>query len=318
MVPSCGRAVQRRGHPPRHLRGGPLSGRAGTAPVRRGVGVGVLLVVLGAVSLFHAPAAVAHEFRVTVIVPDGPDGDEAWAGVRFAVDRSPDVSHPSGVESGDHLGGVDVELEVLRARRAGGDLESELRAALSRGSSIVALIGSDNTSADARVGEVAAEADAVFVASRVATAPPAGSIVMMPRSDGHTGRAADVEAAFTAAHGRAATDFVLAGYDVATLIDTLVAALGHNLEPGDIGTEVVRRTDNVLTSTVATIAGGGSDAGEAAASGTPRDERADARTGVPLVVFVASGATLALATLALLRHRRRRDRGVPRGSESPP
>lgn len=272
----------------------------------------MLLVVLAAASLFHAPAAVAHEFRVTVIVADGPAGDEAWAGFRLAVDRSPDVSHPSGVESGDHLGGVDVELELLRAGRVGRDLETELRASLSRGSSIVVLIGSDETSGAARVGNVVAAADAVVVASGFETTLPAGSIVMMPRrSDDPAGPAADVEAAFAAAHGRAATQSVLAGYDAAALVDTLVAELGHDVGPGDIDAEVVRRTDKVLASTVATIAPGRSDAGDAAASGTPPDETADATTGVPLAVFVASGAALGLAALALLWHRRRHDRAAP-------
>lgn len=278
------------------------------------MGIGVLVVVLAAASLYRPPAASAHEFRVTVIVADGPDGDEAWAGFRLAVDRSPDVSHPSGVESGDHLGGVDVELELLRAGRVGGDLETELRASLSRGSGIVVLTGSDKVPGAARVGTVVADADAdaVLVASGVETALPAGSIVMTQRrSDGPAGQAADVEAAFTAAHGRAATQSVLAGYDAAALVDALVAELGHDFGPRDIDAEIVRGAGEMLTSTVATIASGRSEAGEAAASGTSPEETAETTTGVPVAVFVVAGSALALAALAVLRHRRRPVRAVP-------
>jgi len=63
-----------------------------------------------------ATPASADEFTIAILVDPGVEagaGATFMEGFQIAVDQSPDVSHPEGVEGGDHLGSMDVVMLVV-------------------------------------------------------------------------------------------------------------------------------------------------------------------------------------------------------------
>jgi len=100
-----------------HL-GGPVMLRGSRAVAVAGATVLVSLIA-------GATAALADEFTVGILVdsPTSEPPDSSFMeGFQIAVDQSPDVSHPEGVEGGDHLGSIDVVLLVAD----GGGSEADL------------------------------------------------------------------------------------------------------------------------------------------------------------------------------------------------
>jgi len=87
-------------------------------PSTRRTFVTVVLLVIGALVwvVFSATPALADEFVVGIVVgqttSDMPDST-FMDGFQLAVDQSPDVSHPAGVEGGDHLGSMDVVMVAV-------------------------------------------------------------------------------------------------------------------------------------------------------------------------------------------------------------
>ncbi len=70
---------------------------------------------VAAIVVIGAGPALADEFTVGILIEPGPEGSDGVAfmqGFQLAVDQSPDVSHPPGVEGGDHLGSMDVVFVI--------------------------------------------------------------------------------------------------------------------------------------------------------------------------------------------------------------
>ncbi len=77
-----------------------------------GSGLVAAVMLVGLVTLAPSPAG-ADEFRVQLLIQSAQvDADAYRDGFQLAVDQSPDVSHPAGVEGGDHLGAMDVVILV--------------------------------------------------------------------------------------------------------------------------------------------------------------------------------------------------------------
>jgi len=71
--------------------------------------------------MFLTPVlASADVFKLGVLLDKtiSEDGTSTFMeGFRIAVDQSPDISHPVGIEGGDHLGGIDVEIITVDTAR---------------------------------------------------------------------------------------------------------------------------------------------------------------------------------------------------------
>lgn len=262
----------------------------------------ILLAVLPS-AVVHLPAAEAHEFRVAHVVGAGIAGEDASLGFQLAVDESPDVSHAPGADAGDHLGGVDVAVDVIRSDSRVAGLETGIRSALENGTSVVAITLPGRWPGLERVAQMVAEADAVLVvaAADAVTGLSSGSIVIEPRSsDAVGGPVARVSDAFMAAHRRAATEAALAGYDAATVIDVIVSRLGHDLSPSDIVPDVIGGTDEKLVSGDATVV---SDA--APAPSTAEQPGVQRRNGLAIPLLIVASSALAVAFFVFVIRRRR-------------
>jgi hypothetical protein len=70
-------------------------------------------IVISVMVVLGASPALADEFALGILIEAGhdeSDGVEFMRGFQLAIDQSPDVSHPQGVEGGDHLGSMDVVI----------------------------------------------------------------------------------------------------------------------------------------------------------------------------------------------------------------
>ena len=88
------------------------------------LGIGTAITFAG---LLPNTQVYADEFSLSVVLdPSYTEADkQAFIdGFQLAVDESPDISHPAGVESGDHLGGIDVEISLSDSFNAAQDLQS--------------------------------------------------------------------------------------------------------------------------------------------------------------------------------------------------
>ncbi len=214
-----------------------------------------------------AEAARADEFRVGVVA--GPDRDRFVAGFRVAVDESPDVGHPPGVEGGDHLGGMDVMVAV-------------------------ASDGDEVASTPIVVGP-----DPDLLAPLAGTGPALLAVTRQPRpTDGvFTVTADEVHhllsdrtpelATRLQSGGGPVDDVVVAGYLAGRLVDLAVSATAR--DPSD--------TDKVRAAWEAAVHRA------TASPSVPVDQPGDSRAGV-LAALAGSAAILAATFLAVRRRAR--------------
>ena len=258
---------------------------------------------VGALWLTAAPPAAAHEFSIVVVTSDAPSSLQARRGFQLAVDQSPDVSHPTGREAGDHLGGIDVDIVTVdgaspQARAA------RLGALLDDGAAAVVTLAS-GASGD-ELSDVAASRGVfhVAVADRAGDATEPADVLLRPRPVGQRdeARVATATSAFTTEYGIAPTQAALLGYDAGRLLDGLVSALGESLTADDRLPAAARAAQRQLVVADAEVVAGTAAALDGADAPSPLAGRA---TSVRALLVAGVGLLLVGAVALVLAWRGR-------------
>jgi len=193
--------------------------------------VGAVLVC--ALIVLGATPAVADEFQVGILIDlssSGSDGGAFMDGFRLAVDQSPDVSHPEGVEGGDHLGSMDVVLVVAETE---GQPSEALAAALEliEGGRPPIIVADVSAEAVALLVGPVTDSETILVAMQgsVGSGLPDSPFffVVVEGGDGSnllTDRSPAFEEAFSTAYGRPPTAAAARGYVAGRLVDLGVEA----------------------------------------------------------------------------------------------
>lgn len=271
------------------------------------------------VAVTAAPDARAHEFALALVsAPAQGDatGRDVVDGFRLAVDESPDVSHPPGEEAGDHLGGVDVDLEVVEVAdgRASGVAD-----AVAAGASVVVVLG---TSPDAAVA-VARELDGTGVlvvdaGPEPPASPPgtAGLLRLRDRPGGSGGAASPAATRFSGAFerrfGRPGTDWAARGYDAGRLLDVSLRQLGADSRDVEALAAAANASGQLVRSTVVVAAAPRSQPPTGGARSQPLAPGNPLPPATALTLLAGGGAAASgAALLAVAAVRRRRARGQP-------
>ena len=282
----------------------------------RGRSVAVLAAVL-VVATVGWPGgvrpALAHEFTLALVTPTSGttnadlNGSDVVDGFRFAVDQSPDVSHPPGADAGDHLGGVDVDVIVIDGTQATEAAEA-VQQQVDTGLTTVVLIAGGST---ARAVTKELETSSVLLV----TAEGAGANARSDTSDLHltqrpapslqSGVAADVAAAFDRAHGRELSPAAALGYDAGRLLDAAVAGADDGVEDLESVVAAASEVNNELVSSE--VSAPEQSTAEPQLTSSPDAPADSGPEGLSLVV-VATGLLLGLGGLVGWSARRRRDR----------
>ena len=282
-----------------------------------------MLVVTVSDWTVSARPAAAHEFRLALVThgaattaEPGSDGRDVLDGFRLAIDRSPDVSHPPGVDAGDHLGGVDVDISVINGTRAASAAKAVADQAAA-GLTAVVVIAPEPTT---RAVTAALAGSRVLVVT--ATGPGgadrahAGSLhlTQRPGPPFDSAAAEEIALAFRQARGRDLSASAALGYDAARLLDVAIASAGSSVEDLDAVVAAGAVADDVLVSTDAA-------APDLSSSNRPRGLRPSAAAGsrtpvrdwlAPALVLAAAGALVAALRLRhATRRRRAPDRATP-------
>ncbi len=258
--------------------------------ITRALGQMVAVTAL-AVTMILVPQApaLAHTFTLVAVVPDG-DRD-ARDGFQLAVDESPDVTHPPGVDAGDHLGGIDVDIVYVEA----GDV-AQVRTALREGARVVAVLsGNDSVAA---VGAMAG-IDRAFVTTAGAGQSRQPGWVVLVDGPGQGPRVEAFRARFRSAYGRVPSPEALRGYDAARVIEMAVVAAGEQISRSTADSFVPDSSRLVGSTAVVNRQDGQGARAPVAQEQSGRDRS----PVVPVVVVVALGATAAVAA-TLIRRRR--------------
>ena len=225
--------------------------RRGIRPGLRASAVGLLSV--GALAL--APSAAAHELSLLIVA--GPAGtsqsDAAVDGFRLAVDQSPDVSHPPGQEAGDHLGGIDVDVQVLRPTPVRSDLRRRVARAVATGTRLVVVLPPARPTPS--IVSVSPARDVLFLVPRRVTtrARPLVVLTRRPRGRSDSAKRAAFERAFMRRYGRVPDAAALTGYDAGRLLDVLLEELGEGpFSTPELGA-VAARARRLLVGSTATV-----------------------------------------------------------------
>lgn len=181
---------------------------------------------------------LAHEFTVGIILDPKETRSSAFMkGFQLAVDQSPDVSHPPGVEGGDHLGSLDVLMTVRDgAKRPDQFASAALDLIERKGASIIVADVSPDALA-ALLGPVA-ESETVLIAMAgpdEVGVPPARFFFAADRQAGAdvllNDRKPRFARAFMAAYGRQPSAAAARGYIAGRLVDIGVEATDE--DPSD-------------------------------------------------------------------------------------
>jgi len=189
-----------------------------------------------------ATAALADEFTVGILVDSPttePEDGSFMAGFQIAVDQSPDVSHPEGVEGGDHLGSIDVVLVVANGAGSEADLLDIVSDMVDRGVAIIVV----DLSADAlqTLHGPITEAGVMLISMSDAggsnfapttlffdAAAAVGPIALL------ADRTPSFEDAYAAIHDGAPPPSAVRGYIAGRLVDIAVEATDR--DPSDVST----------------------------------------------------------------------------------
>lgn len=264
---------------------------------------GLRSVVAGAaitavLSLGTSPAE-AHDFTVVVVESGTAAAVEAGRGFRFAVDRSPDVSHPPGEDAGDHLGGVDVD--IVSVQTSSPSAAEEVGALVRSGASAVVVLAT-GPAADAAAAAGAAGGKTVLaIGPNGADAAVWARITLLPAGPADDRRLAAFAAAFAEVTGTAPTDAATLGYDAGTLLDALVLDVGKDLEPGPALAAAAAAAAAQLVLAELQVSIVAADTVQAAAR-VPTD---GGRAAPVLAATLTGTVVIGVAALAITRTRRR-------------
>lgn len=154
-----------------------------------------------------------------VIVPSS--SSDARDGFKLAVDESPDVSHPVGMEAGDHLGGIDVEITYLEDSQL-----TKLEPAIVNGTGVLAIISTKNTVDTVRSTN---NIDRAFVVSAGIPVPQRPGWIVLVDAQVEASRLEDFRTRFQSIYGRAPTKDAFRGYDAAKVLDLAIASTGEGI-----------------------------------------------------------------------------------------
>ena len=257
--------------------------------------------------------ALAHEFTLALVTPTSGtanadlDGSDVVDGFRFAVDQSPDVSHPPGADAGDHLGGVDVDVIVIDGTHAT-EAAAAVKQQVDIGLTTLVLIANGPT---ARAVTKELETSSVLLV----TAEGAGASAPSDTSELHltqrsapsfkSGVAADVAAAFERAHGRELSPAAALGYDAGRLLDAALARSEDGIEDLESVVAAASGVNDQLVSSDVLVPEHATAERELTGS---TDPPADPGPEGLLVVVIGTGLLLGLGGLGWWGARRRRDR----------
>jgi hypothetical protein len=190
--------------------------------------------------LLSAAPAFADEFEIGILVDPAVSDSTFVEGFQLAVNQSPDVSHPAGVEGGDHLGSMDVVMVVVDDATS----PDELRAAAARlaEGQGVAIIVADIAPGllNDIAGPIAGAGTMLIVMSDIdAAATSASPLLFAAANQGDvsvllTDRTPSFQNAFFAAYGRAPSEAAARGYIAGRLVDAGVEATDR--DPSDTQT----------------------------------------------------------------------------------
>lgn len=256
--------------------------------------------------------AFAHEFALALVTPtsgtanDELGGSDVIDGFRLAVDQSPDVSHPEGVDAGDHLGGVDVEVNVIDGSQPT-DAAEAVRRQVATGLTAVVVVAPSPT-AQAVTNELEGSSVLLLTAAGAgaATQTPTGVLHLTQRTAPtfESGVPADVAAAFKRVHGRELSAAAALGYDAGRLLDVAVARADAGVENLESVVAVASgMTAELVSSEVSTPEKATGERQPAAAT----NPGADSSPRRLLVAALGTGSLLALGGAVAWRIRRRRD-----------
>lgn len=265
-------------------------------------------------ALLAAPAPVAaHELGAVLVVPARAEGagGSALEGFRLAVDQSPDVSHPPGAAAGDHLGGIDVDLTVVRSRDSGA-VARDVGRAVSGGARVVVVLRRARAERDRQltseiVRRLGPSSPLIVVAGTRATLPAklAVPVVLLgdrPPARIQRARLARFELRFTRRHRSAPDRAARTGYDAGRLVDRLLARIGEGpFRAAAIGA-AVPEADRALIATTARIARADRERGDASASRL----KGAGGGAAPVAAIAAAGSAGAVVALLLVHLTRRR------------
>ncbi len=196
------------------------------------------LVVLVWIVVGAAPA-LADEFTVGVVL-ESPVSDPTFMdGFRLAVDQSPDVSHPAGVEGGDHLGSMDVAIVIIDSARGRDEIIAATRDLVSGdGAAIIVADVSSATSAAVAASPTGQDALVIIVGDSGVTdlAPTQGIFVVGPEQMEAVlaDQVPPLRDAFVARYGSTPSPAATRGFVAGRLVDIAVEAT--NRDPSDIET----------------------------------------------------------------------------------
>lgn len=266
----------------------------GRAARRAGLRVPLVGLVIAFAVLGGFPPAAAHTFSLLVVA--GASGAEADRrdGFTLAVQQSPDVTHAPGT-GGDHLGGIDVRVNVVDAGSQ--DVAARTRTAIADGTRIIVALSP--SALDAVQTETARNFGALLVVATGAKGESAAgsALVLSPRS-GDGSRLDTFAKDFQEAYGRAPTSTAVAGYDAGLLIDRAVGNLGEALDGRqNLQTIGDGAGSDLVANEVAVARPGVPTGGE----GARQDSGVPVRT---VILLAVAAAALIAGGLLVVSHRR--------------
>ena len=278
------------------------TGSGARLPGRRFIAISLAAAFVAA--LWSTPAA-AHGFAVVVVVPmkgeAAPTGGDALAGFRAAVDESPDVSHPPGIDGGDHLGGMDVHVAPVDGGSSPETAAASVREQLAAGASIVVLL-EPQQGVRAVLEETLADADLVVVAGGAGgwtDRPGRGGTILVTEAEVEAGRRSAFEERYRTTHASSPTAAAIRGYDAGVVLDVAVGTFGPDGLEADRVVGAVEGSRRLVGSQLL------------AEPTRPRPREAPQRSYdlPPPMLWVTAGVVIAAAVTVVGARVRRRRRG---------
>ncbi|NOX30046.1 MAG: hypothetical protein GXP35_08375, partial [Actinobacteria bacterium] len=266
---------------------------------------------IAAIVVIGASPALADEFAVGILIEPGLEGSDGVAfmqGFQLAVDQSPDVSHPPGVEGGDHLGSMDVVFVIADGI---GAADGIVGAALDMTDTeqLPIIVAHVSNEALATIIGLTTDSETVLIAASNADAGDFGESVFLFAIDGGTAAIALLDdrqpgfrGAFLAAYGFEPTPPAMQGYLAGRLVDIGVEATDR--DPYDTET-LMAALHSAVGDGAPNRAQNNDSALEPTAAQSSQEEQSSSGLPAPLVVGVLALLAIASAWIVFGRVNRR-------------